>query len=144
MGEWDSEMEAIAGPGQPAMKCKGTLSARSLGGFWVVAEIKTDMGGKPMVGVQALGYDPKTKKYVGTWVDSMTAHMWKYEGTLDDSGKILTLEAEGPNFMLEGKTSKYRDVYEIKSKDEVKTSSSMQGEDGKWISFMSGTSKRKK
>jgi len=144
VGEWDAEMEAMAAPGQPAMKCKGTIQARSLGGYWVVSEMKADMMGKPMIGIQSIGYDPKTKKYVGTWVDSMSAHIWKYEGTLDESGKILTLEAEGPNFMLEGKMAKFRDVYEIKSKDEIKTSSGMQGDDGKWITFMNGISKRKK
>jgi hypothetical protein len=144
VGEWESEMEASGAPGQPAMKCKGTIQSRAIGGFWVQSEIKSEMMGKPMVGLQTLGYDPKSKKYVGTWVDSMLSYLWKYEGTVDKTGKILTLEADGPNFMQEGKTARFRDIYEFKSKDHVVMSSAMRGEDGQWVTFMTGNSKRKK
>ena len=143
VGEWESELEATAGLGQPAMKCKGTMSSRMLGGFWVVSEINMDMMGMPMKGVQSVGYDSKSKKYVGTWVDSMTDHLWKYSGSVDGTGKILALEAEGPNFMTEGKMAMFRDAYEFKSKDHIVMTSSMQGEDGKWMTFMSGNMHRK-
>lgn len=144
VGEWEAEMEATMVPGQPPMKCKGTVTTRSLGGFWIVSEVRTAFVGEPMTGIQAIGYDAKTKKYVGTWVDSASSILWKYEGTVDESGKILTLEADGPNFMAEGKTARFRDVYEIVSKDEIKSSSALKGDDGKWVTFMNGTSKRKK
>ena len=144
VGEWETAAESIAAPGQPAMKCTGKIIARMLGGFWVIAEAEADMMGMKYKAVQTIGYDPKAKKYVGTWVDSMMNHMWKYEGSVDETGKILTLEAEGPNFVAGEGTAKYRDVYEFKSKDEMVTTSLMQGEDGKWTTFMSGTAKRKK
>lgn len=54
------------------------------------------------------------------------------------------LEAEGPDFTQAGKMSKFRDIYEFKSKDEIATSSQILGEDGKWITFMNGTAKRKR
>lgn len=144
VGEWDSEAEGTAGPGQPAIKCKGTTSSKMLGGLWVVSESKADVMGTQIHSVQTIGYDPKTKKYTGTWVDSMLNHMWKYEGTVDSTGKIITLEAEGPSFTEEGKTGKYRDAYEFKSKDHIVATSSMLGEDGKWVTFMTGNMKRKK
>src|SRR5690606_19546068 len=103
-----------------------------------------DAMGQPMNAVQTIGYDPEKKKYIGTWVDSMMHHMWKYEGEVDASGKKLTLEADGPNYLEPGKTSKFRDIYEFKSDDEIATSSQMQGPDGQWITFMTGTAKRKK
>jgi hypothetical protein len=143
VGEWESESEASMGPGQPAMKCKGTMKSRMLGGFWVVSDMTSDMMGMQMTAIQTVGYDPSSKKYVGTWVDSMINYMWKYEGTIDESGKILTLAAEGPNFMLEGKLSKFRDVYEFKSRDHIVVTSSMQGDDGKWVTFMTGNIRRK-
>ena len=74
----------------------------------------------------------------------MMNHMWKYEGSVDDSGKILTLDADGPNFMAAGKLTKYRDAYEFKSPDMIITTSQMLGEDGKWITFMTGTAMRTK
>jgi len=143
VGEWESEMEASFGPDQPKMKCKGTMKSRSLGGFWVVTETKSEMMGMPVAGLQTIGYDPEAKKYVGTWVDSAFNHLWKYEGSVDETDKILTLEADGPNLMT-GKTAKFRDVYEFKSKDHLVISSSMQGEDGEWVTFMNGNARRKK
>jgi hypothetical protein len=144
VGEWESTAEAVAGPNMPAMTCKGRSSAKMLGGFWVVIEAETDMMGMKINALQTIGYDPARKRYIGTWVDSMFNHKWDYVGTVDDAGKKLTLEAEGPNFMAEGKTAKFRDSYEFKSPDHIEATSSMQGEDGKWVTFMTGQIKRKK
>ena len=143
VGEWTTEMET-AMPGQPAEKCKGTETARSLGGFWMISEFKGTMpGGMPMNGVMTLGYDPQKKKYIGTWVDSTNSHMWHYLGTLDAAGKVLTLEAEGPDMTTPGKMAKYRDVIEVKSKTERTLTSSAQGPDGKWTQFMTATIRKK-
>jgi hypothetical protein len=143
VGDWESESEAMIGPDQK-MKCKGTMKAKMLGGFWMISETKGDMMGVTVDAIQTIGYDPEKKKYVGSWVDSMMNHMWKYEGSVDETGKILTLEAEGPSFTQPGETAKYRDVYEFKGKDQIAVSSSVQTEDGEWTTFMTGTAKRKK
>lgn len=143
VGQWSTHSKADMGPGQPAMECEGSIVSRMIGGFWVVNEMKAEMAGSSMVGIQTVGYDAAKKKYVGTWVDSMVNYMWRYEGTVDKTGKILTLEAEGPNFMADGKLTKFQDVYEFKSADEIAIFSKMLGEDGKWITFMTGTAKRK-
>lgn len=143
-GEWESEAEAKGGPEQPAMKCKGTVKSRMLGAFWVISESKAEMMGTTVEAIQTIGYDSTKKKYVGSWGDSMLNYMWKYEGTVDETGKILTLEAEGPNFLAEGKTAKFRDAYEFKSKDHIVATSSMLGDDGKWVTFMTGNMRRKK
>jgi hypothetical protein len=144
VGTWTTKNESKGVPGQPDMQCEGTIEANMLGKFWVVSKIENDMMGEKMIGLQTIGYDPKAKKYIGTWVDSMFNHMWKYEGSVDKTGKILTLEAEGPNFFAEGKTAKFRDVYEFKSKDEIAVKSEMQGPDGKWVTFVTGMAKRTK
>jgi hypothetical protein len=144
VGEWESTAEAVAGPGIPAMTCKGRNSAKMLGGFWVVIENETDMMGMKIIALQTIGYDPEKKKYVATWIDSMFNHKWDYTGTVDAAGKKLTCEAEGPNFMAAGKLTKFRDTYEFKSADHIEAISSMQGEDGKWVTFMTGQIKRRK
>lgn len=143
VGQWETEAKASMGPDQPPMECKGTMNARMLGGFWLVSEIKAEPAGMPMNALQTIGYDPAKQKYVGTWVDSMMNHLWLYEGSVDPSGKILTMEAEGPNMMAEGKLTKFRDTYEFKSADHIVSTSSMLDENGKWITFMTGHSKRK-
>ncbi|MEQ1906094.1 MAG: DUF1579 domain-containing protein [Pirellulaceae bacterium] len=142
VGEWAFESAATMSPGQPEIKSKGKMKSRGLGEMWVLNEITMPIPGAEIIGVQTLGYDPAKKKYVGSWVDSMTNHMWVYEGTVDAAGKKLTLEADGPNFMAPGKTTKFRDEYEFKSADQVIATSSMRGDDGKWIIFMNGTMTR--
>ncbi len=143
-GEWTTDSKGKMGPDQPEMECRGTLKSRSLGGFWVVNELVGDMVGEPMTGIQTIGYDEAKKMYVGTWVDSMSSFMWKYEGTVDKSGKTLTLEADGPNFIEQGTMTKFQDIYEFKSADEIIMSSRMLGSDGKWVTFMAGIAKRVK
>jgi hypothetical protein len=144
VGEWESTAEAVAGPNMPAMTCKGRSTGKMLGGFWVVIEGETDMMGMKVKALQTIGYDPEKKKYVGTWVDSMVNHKWDYDGTVDADGKKLTFLAEGPNFMADGKMTKFRDTYEFKSPDHIEVTSSMLAEDGKWVRFMTGQIKRKK
>jgi Protein of unknown function (DUF1579) len=140
-GEWETEAEMVTEPGKPPVKSKGTESVRSLGGFWSVAEMKGDCLGVPVTGLMTLGYDAQKKKYVGTWVCSVCDWLWKYEGTVN--GQVLTLECEGPNPET-GKLVKMRDVIEIKDKDHKVLTSSMLGEDGKWVTFMTMTARRKK
>ncbi len=142
VGDWNSEMKMVPGPDQPAIECQGTQTARMLGGFWVISEGKGEMMGEPMDTVMQLGYDSKLKKYVGTWSDSCTDFMWKYVGTLE--GEKLTLETEGPNMTDPTKMAKYRDVVEFKDADHYTLSSSTQGEDGKWTTFVTGDYRRKK
>jgi len=83
------------------------------------------------------------KKYVGTWVDSMTDYLWRYEGEVDKSGKKLTLNAEGPNFMTGEGTTQFRDSYEFNSPDHIIAISEMMGADGEWLTIMTGDMHRK-
>lgn len=143
VGSWATDMEAMMSPDEPPMKCEGTMNSRSLGGFWVMNEMKGEMAGVAMTGVQTIGYDPKKQKYVGTWVDSMSTHLWRYEGEVDESGKKLTLLADGPNFMGDGEMAKFRDTYEFVSEDEILATSSMLDPDGEWIDFAKGRMTRR-
>lgn len=143
-GEWATTSEGSMGPDQPPMTCIGTMKSSMLGSFWVVNNMRGEVMGTPMHGIQTIGYDTTKKKYVGTWVDSMMNHLWRYEGSYDPDSKKLTLEADGPNFMAGGKTTKFRDAYEFAAPDRIIATSSMLTEEGKWVTFMSGEITRKK
>ncbi len=140
VGDWATTSYSVASPDQPKMKCEGKMKSRMVGGFWVVTETEASFPGMKFTAVQTIGYDEESKKYVGTWIDSMVNHMWKYEGT--EKGDTLTLEATGPNFMAAGEKSQFRDVYEFVSDDDIKVTSLMQAEDGSWNTFMTGTATR--
>jgi hypothetical protein len=141
-GEWDAEVEIAMAPGQPPMKSKGTNRARLLGGFWMLEEGQSTT--MPYSFILTLGYDPEKKKYIGTWADSMTSYLWHYVGSVDTSGKILTLETEGPFPGAPSNQTKFREVTEFKSKDHRVFTSSRLGEDGRWTTHMTVNLRRRK
>ena len=141
-GEWEYETELKMDPAQPAVKTKGTESGRMVGSFWVVLDNRGEFQGQPFQGIFTVGYDTEEKAYVGTWIDSMTGYMWQHRGTLDPTGKILTMNTEGPCPELGGKIAKMRDTLELKSKDE-KVLTSAKEVDGKWVNHMTIHYKRK-
>jgi hypothetical protein len=144
VGEWESTGEITMAPGQEPIKSKASETVRSLGGFWTVAQSEGECMGQKVSSVMTLGYDPESKKYVGTWVDSVMPHLWKYEGTVDESGDKLTLLSEGPDMMTPGKMCKFKEVMEFKSDDHRVFTSAMQMEDGSWNEFVKVDSRRRK
>lgn len=143
VGEWESEGEINMEPGKPPMKCTGTETARALGEFWVVSDIKGTFMDQPMSGIFTIGYDPEKKKFVGSWIDSMSSYMWKYKGTLNSASNMLTLESEGPCPMAGGEIRKVKEVMEVKSKDHRVMTSSVEVEDGKWTKMATMHIRRK-
>src|SRR5688572_4835692 len=93
VGQWTMEGEACSTPGaEPEHKSQGTESVRSLDGLWFIAEGQGEMpGGGPASMIMTLGFDPRTGRYVGTWIGSMMSHLWVYDGELDPSGTKLIL-----------------------------------------------------
>ena len=146
VGEWTYENECVVEPGKPPEKFVGTDSVRTLGDLWVLCEGKVNMpGGGGGHTLMTLGYDPNRKCFVGTFVASIMTYLWIYDGgQLDSTGKVLTLNAEGPSFTDEGKMVKYQDIIEFVSDDHRTLSSQTLGEDGKWQRFMTAHYRRKK
>jgi hypothetical protein len=145
VGEWTMEGEFNMGPGQPPMKSKASEVVRSLGGLWFIAEGTGEMpDGGLCSTIMTLGYDPRTKRFVGTWIGSMMTHLWIYDGELDPAQKVLTLNADGPRFTDPTKMAKYKDVIELKNDDHRLLTSHLLGDDGKWTQFMTAHYQRTK
>ena len=144
IGEWTYETEAIMGPDQPPEKSTGTENVQSLGGLWILAEGQGEMPGcGPATTIMTLGYDPQRQRYVGTWVGSTMTYLWLYDGELDSSKNMLTLNSEGPSMSTEGKMAKYRDLIEFKSDNHRMLTSHVLGDDGQWHQFMTVHYRRK-
>jgi hypothetical protein len=144
VGEWTCEGEAIMEPGAPPVRFESTENVRSLEGLWIVAEAHGEMPGcGSSTTIMTLGYDPQKERFVGTFVGSMMTHMWLYNGSLDATEKVLTLDTEGPSMTSEGEMAKYRDVIEIKSDSHRILSSHVLDEDGNWRQFLTAHYRRK-
>jgi len=129
VGEWTYASED---PARLGVSWTGTESVRSLGGFWVVAESHGEMGGSPATTIMSLGFDPEKQRYVGTWINSMMADFWLYDGELSADGKTLTLAAEGPDMFVDGKIGLYHHVIEFQSDEERTLGARILREDGTW------------
>lgn len=70
--------------------------------------------------------------------------MWLYEGTLDASGKVLTLDTEGPGMSGGGRMMKYQDVIQIIDDNHRVLTSRVRGDDGQWTQFMTAHYRRTK
>ena len=137
VGAWTFESECKMGPDQPPMVSQGAEFVRSLGGLWTVAEANAEVpGASGWQSIMTLGFDPRTGRFIGTFIATMMSHMWVYNGTLDVYRKTLTLDTEGPSFTAENKMVKYQDIIEIKSGDHRILRAQSMGEDGKWQHFM--------
>lgn len=142
-GEWETELEVFAGPGQPPLKVKATETTRQIGQLWTLTEGETKQPAMPYARALVLGYDAAKKKYVGTWVDSNSTHIGRYEGEIDAAGKTLTLVGEMPH-PFDGRLAKVREVIEIKSPDQKVVTTALQGDDGNWLTLVTVDARRKK
>lgn len=137
VGEWVFSGDEAPGMEPGAATPEWTESVRSLGGLWIVGEGRGEMpGGGAATSITTLGYDPREERFVGTWVGSMMTHLWVYEGTLDDSGRMLTLDTQGPDMAGEGRMVRYRDVITVEDENHRVMRSQSLGEDGVWKTFM--------
>ncbi|MCL4220793.1 MAG: DUF1579 family protein [Phycisphaerales bacterium] len=140
VGPWEMEGECMTGPGQPPMKVRGREVVRSLGGLWTIGEGVGEMpGGGESRSIMTLGYDPQRQKFVGSFIASVMTHLWLYEGSLDASGKVLTLDCKGPNMMPganPGELMPYQDIIEFVDDNHRILRSRAPGPDGKWVPFM--------
>ena len=138
VGNWRMENECLMAPDQPPQKGTGKDSVRKLGDAWILCEGEGESpdDGQNVLSLLTLGYDPAQKCFVGTFVCSVMTHLWIYEnGQLDETGKILTLNAMGPNFTGEG-MAPYQDIFELVDDNHRILRSQVQGEDGTWTQFM--------
>jgi Protein of unknown function (DUF1579) len=142
IGEWTSETEYSIEPNGEPSKSTGTEVVRSIGGVWIVAE---GTGNLPDGGIgttmMTLGFDPQIDRFVGTFVGSMMTHLWLYNGSLDATEKVLTLDTAGPNFSQTA-IAKYQDIIEFVSDDYRVMKSRILMEDGNWNHFMTAHYRR--
>lgn len=136
LGIWT--YEADLDPEHQGAKATGTERGRAIGEFWVQLEGAGGMpgSGEPATTIQTLGFDPTKRRFTGTWIGSMMAHHWLYDGELDAGHDRLTLTSEGPSMSGEGTMALYRDVIEFQGDDQRTLTASTQQPDGTWSAFM--------
>ncbi|MFO0907939.1 MAG: DUF1579 domain-containing protein [Isosphaeraceae bacterium] len=103
VGTWEATIKSWMDPKAEPLESKGTETNRLLpGGLFIISQFRGDFGGQPFHGHGTTGYDTHKKKYVGTWIDSMSTGIMAMEGTYDPATKTLTMtgESRGPDGSL--------------------------------------------
>ncbi len=136
LGEWSYESDPEAAAGEEC-SASGTEIVRPLGDLWVAGEASGIMGGDEEHSmIITLGYDPGKGCFVGTFIADMMTHLWIYEGQLDQSGRKLMLESQGPNMQDPTKMARYMDVIEMIDADHRTMTGHFMDEEGRWQPFM--------
>lgn len=90
-GTWTTRtrarMDADAAPMEGTGSCEQKMI---LGGRFLRQEYTGEMMGMTFTGVNLIGYDNHTGKFVSTWVDTMNTGIFYFEGSGDAEGKTMT------------------------------------------------------
>jgi hypothetical protein len=113
------------------------------GGLWVLSEFHGKFGDTAFHGQGQTGYDPVKKKYVGTWVDSMSPSIMITEGDFDPQTNTFTMYSKGVDHAGKPYDAKMTDVQ--KDKDTRVFTMSMKSDDtkGDFIKVMEITYNRR-
>lgn len=127
-GTWDATVSTyMEGPDSQPLVSKGVETNTLIGGLWLVSDFQGEFFGQPFHGRAQCGYDPQKGKYVGTWVDSMTARLTLMEGTYDAKAKTLTMLTDGEDPTTH-KPTKEKHVTEYKDENTRSHTMYVQGE----------------
>jgi hypothetical protein len=91
VGSWVTRTRSWMEPGKPPTEGHGSCEQKTLfDGRYLQQEYTGEMMGWPFKGVNLIGYDNHTKKYVSTWIDSMSTGIYVFEGSSSADGKTIT------------------------------------------------------
>ncbi len=95
LGTWDAVIKTWSDPkGEPAESKGVETNTMMPGGLWLLSEFKGEFFGSEFHGRGQYGYDTNKKKYVGTWIDSMTSSLMVSEGTYDEKTHAMTMTGD--------------------------------------------------
>lgn len=110
VGDWDGTMKLWNAPGEEPTTSECSEKVELLpGGMWIVTRFEGTFAGTPFTGASIIGYDPIEKKYVGTWVDSISPHLQTIRGDYDPATKTMTSIAENRD-PATGKIIAYKEI----------------------------------
>jgi Protein of unknown function (DUF1579) len=90
-GSWTTRTQSWMEPGKPPMESSGTSGYKMLfDGRYLHQEFHGDMMGTPFSGIGIWGYDNQKKKFVSTWIDSMSTGIFYFEGSGDMENHTIT------------------------------------------------------
>lgn len=142
VGTWDASIKSWEDPTKEPSVSKGVETNRMLGGgLWLIQNFQGSFGDMTFQGHGQSGYDTTKKKYVSTWIDSMSTGIMLLEGTHDEATGTSTYYGESTDPMT-GKAMKLKNV-EVHKGDTRVFTMSMQAPGGEYVKMMEITYTRR-
>lgn len=136
VGSWHAKVTTWLDPGRTPQTSDGTVQRRSImGGRFIQETCEGKMMDKPYEGLGTIGYDRAKKRFVSSWIDSMTTAIHLCDGTYDESSKTWTFKHEG-ECPVTGKHARMRNTLRIVSADEQRMEMFKQLGDAKEVKTM--------
>ncbi len=136
VGTWKVATKMYQAPGAPPEESTATSEITSWwGGRYVVEKFEGTWAGTPFSGFSVNAYDNLKKKYIATWMDSMSTGLAVFEGGPDASGKVFTYHGEMPD-PVAGKFVPSRTVVTLVDANHRRFESFGPGPDGKEFKMM--------
>ncbi len=136
IGSWNVVSTSWQTPGGTPQAGAGIAeNSWVLGGRFVKQEFHGEFGGMQFEGLGYTGYDNIRKKYVGTWMDTMSTTVMDSTGTADPSGKTFT-STSTMHDALTGRPMKLRMVTRIVDANKHVMDMFGPGPDGKEFKMM--------
>jgi hypothetical protein len=115
VGKFNVKSKSWMDPSKPPEESSGTSERKwIMGNRYLEERYQGTFGGQPFTGMGVWGYDNVTKKYFGTWLDSMSTSMTTSRGTL--TGNALKMKGSMSDPMS-GKETPYTMTLNIAGND---------------------------
>ncbi|MEM7307464.1 MAG: DUF1579 family protein [Planctomycetota bacterium] len=116
VGMWEGTI-AMMVPGFDSTPQKATEKVEAFGSYWTNTHFQCEFMGQPYHGRGSFGFDPKSGKHLGTWIDTMSPHLSVMEGEFDEGTKTLTMHWDAPDMTGEIRPHRSVTVYKGDSPD---------------------------
>lgn len=115
-GSWTTKTKEWMEPQKQPIESTGSVNAKMLlDGRFLQQEITGVMHGKPHTVIWTVGYDNLLKRYVSTWIDSMSTQIFFMDGTANGDGRTITFR--GQHAEIGGGHMTHRAVWKIVDSD---------------------------
>jgi Protein of unknown function (DUF1579) len=92
VGTFTAKIKFWMDPTKAPSDSEGTITRKwIMDGRFLHEDVEATFAGMPFKGMGITGYDAFKKKYVATWVDSMSTNITMMEGTYDAKAKTLNI-----------------------------------------------------
>ncbi len=107
-GTWDAAITMWMDPSAPPSKSTGSEICETFGDFFLTSHFESTFAGMPFKGIAQTTYEPETKQYVSTWIDTMAPMVLVSRGTYDAETHTLTLLSEEHTCCMTGKRKRVK------------------------------------